>query len=113
MSDGAAVIDYQVTEINEIDKDALASDTDTFDQTGEHQLVMINCSGLGSQTSTAMSTTPWSSLSRSAAAEHHRSNIGLRLALTRTRRWRPPNGDRHLLAPTPARRTSRCSCWPC
>lgn len=45
VSDGAAVIDYQVTEVNEIDKDALASDTATFDQRGEHQLVMINCSG--------------------------------------------------------------------
>lgn len=45
VSDGAAAIDYQVTEVNEIDKDALASDTATFDQRGEHQLVMITCSG--------------------------------------------------------------------
>ncbi|MBW8172653.1 class F sortase [Ornithinimicrobium sp. Arc0846-15] len=45
VNDGAEAIEYQVTEINEIDKSALASNTDTFDQRGEHQLVMITCSG--------------------------------------------------------------------
>lgn len=45
ISNGAESLLYEVTRIDEIDKDALASSTDAFSQRGEHQLVMITCSG--------------------------------------------------------------------
>lgn len=42
---GGEAMSYQVTSTALVDKDALASGTDTFDQQGRHRLVLITCWG--------------------------------------------------------------------
>ncbi len=42
---GTQEVRYRVTATALVDKDVLASDTDTFDQTGKHRLVLITCWG--------------------------------------------------------------------
>jgi len=45
LSSETAEVRYRVTSTALVDKDVLASDTDTFDQTGKHRLVLITCWG--------------------------------------------------------------------
>lgn len=45
LSAGAQEVGYQVTSTALVDKDVLATDTDTFEQSGRHRLVLITCWG--------------------------------------------------------------------
>jgi LPXTG-site transpeptidase (sortase) family protein len=39
------LLSYQVVAVQKVAKDALASDSQAFDQTGDHRLVLITCTG--------------------------------------------------------------------